>query len=121
MNSDLVCTLKSHVSLAGTSFVARANEEMCVQITKINTAQKAFQSQKELTLKAIMEHFGEAMTLGRSKATDLVALTILENIEAECKVNFPIDHLDQAESYPVDADNPIDDAAKEYKIYSTYN
>jgi hypothetical protein len=61
---------------------ALSNEEMCVQITKINTAQKAFQSQKELTLKAIMEHFGEAMTLGRSKATDLVALTIPENIEA---------------------------------------
>ena len=58
------------------------NDEICVQITKINSAQKAFQSQKELTLKAIMEHFGEAMTLGRSKTTDLVALTIPENIEA---------------------------------------
>jgi hypothetical protein len=41
--------------------------------------------------------------------------------QEECKVNFPIDHLDQAESYPVDEDNPIDDAAKEYKIYSTCN
>jgi hypothetical protein len=58
------------------------NDQICVQITKINTAQKAFQSQKELTLKTIIEHFGESMTLGRSKTTDLVALTIPDNIEA---------------------------------------
>jgi hypothetical protein len=59
-----------------------STDEMCTQILKISTAQKAFGSQKEIALKAIMEHFGEAMTLGRSKSTDLVALTIPENIEA---------------------------------------
>ena len=42
-------------------------------------------------------------------------------MRGECKVNFPFDHLDQAESYPVDEDNPIEDAAKEYKNYSTSN
>ena len=49
------------------------------------------------------------------------AKTQHDYMRGECKVNFPIDHLDQAESYPVDEDNPIDDAAKEYKIYSTNN
>jgi hypothetical protein len=49
------------------------------------------------------------------------AKTQHDYMRSECKVNFPIDHLDQAESYPVDEDNPIDDAAKEYKIYSTSN
>ena len=37
----------------------------------------------------------------------------------QCNVDAKIDHLDQAESYPVDENNPIGDAAKEYKIYST--
>ena len=39
--------------------------------------------------------------------------------QAQCKVNNPFDHLDQAESYPVDEDNPIEYSAQEYKIYST--
>ncbi len=40
-------------------------------------------------------------------------------MRGECKVNNPFDHLDQAESYPVDEDNPTEYSAKEYKIYST--
>jgi hypothetical protein len=59
-----------------------SSDEVCSKISKISAAQKAFESQKEMSLKTIMAHFGEAMTLGRSKNSELVALTIPENIEA---------------------------------------
>jgi hypothetical protein len=57
-------------------------DDMCNKISKINIAQKALGSQKEMALNTITGHFGEAMNQGRGKNTDLVALTIPDNIEA---------------------------------------
>jgi hypothetical protein len=85
-NSKKIQTFDTRLEDLATELATKMNDEsldndqICVQITKINTAQKAFQSQKELTLKTIIEHFGEAMTLGRSKTTDLVALTIPDRL-----------------------------------------